>query len=196
MKIRAVVLIILVGAVVLSFAHQYSRADSKLNTGGPAIGVVSVRRIFQDCERNAKYRQEALAEQDRIVAELEKLAKEIEAEKAGLKTLKPASDDHLAQTKEILERQASLQAQREFHKQHIELKDQRWTEQLYKDILEQTSKVAKQKGLDLVFEKDEIDLPAPSANELMLAIRTHKVLYSEGCLDITEAVMAGLDGGD
>jgi len=196
MKIRAVVLIVLAGAVVLSFSHQYSRADSKPKTGSEAIGVVSVRRIFQDCKRNAQYRQEALAEQDRVVAELEKLAKEIEAEKAGLRTLKPASDDHLALTKEILEKQASLQVQREFYKQQMELKDQRWTEQLYKDILEQTSKVAKQKGLDLVFEKDEIDLPAPSANELMLAIRTHKVLYSEGCLDITEAVMAGLDGKD
>ena len=196
MKIKIMVLIILSLAVILSFSQGHSSAASKSKGGDPSIGVVSIRRIFQDCKRNARYRQEAGAEQDRIVAELEKLAMEIEAERAGLKTLKSASDDHLALTKEILEKQASLQVQREFHKQQIELKDQRWTEQLYKDILEQTSKVAKQKGLDMVFENDDIDLPAPSANELMLAIRTHKVLYSEGCLDITEAVMAGLDGED
>ncbi len=137
--------------------------------------------------------EEAVAERDSIEKELDKLSKEIEADKAGLKTLKQGSSDHMAQVRQVMTKQANLQAQQEFYKQQIGLKDQQWTEQLFKDILLQTGEIAKEKGLDLVFEKDEIELPAASASELMLTIRTHKLLYSGGCLDITDEVMARLD---
>ena len=194
MKIRtAVVLGCLVGVVILTMCFEYSWARSKAEKTASRIGVVSIRKIFEDCKRSVKYREETVAEQNRVIAELEKLAKEIEAGRAGLRTLKEGSSDHLALVKELLTKQANLQAQQEFHKQQMGLKDQRWTEELYKDILRITSKVAKQKGLDLVFEKGEIELPATSANELMLTIRTHKLLYSGGCLDITDEVIVQVD---
>jgi len=56
-----------------------------------------------------------------------------------------------------------------------------------------TNELAKQKGLDLVFESDEPEFPASSRDELMLTISTHKLLYSGGCLDITDDVVAQLD---
>ena len=45
----------------------------------------------------------------------------------------------------------------------------------------------------MVVEKDEVEFPALSVDGAMLAIRTHKLLYSGGCLDITDEVMAWLD---
>ncbi|MHC4913002.1 MAG: OmpH/Skp family outer membrane protein [Planctomycetota bacterium] len=183
----------LMGAVVLFMGYQYSRAAPENQRPETKIGVVSIRQIFQDCKRNVKYRQEATVEQEKIVAELEKLTREIEAEEAGLKALKAGSSDHLELMKVILEKRASLQARQEFHKQQLALKDQRWTERLYMDILREAGEVAKQRGLDVVFENDEPELPALSGQELMMAIRTHKVLYSGGCLDITEEVMNRVD---
>jgi len=193
MKIKSIVPAGLILLIVFGLGHQYSRAAPKGQTGGIKIGVVSVRRIFENCKRNAKYRQQAATEQNKVIAELEKLSKEIEAQQAGLRVLKPGSSDHLAQMKELLAKQARLEAEQEFYKQQMALKDQRWTEQLYADILKATDVVAVEKGLDLVFERDEIEFPAPSANELMLTIRTHKILYSGGCTDITDEVTALLD---
>ena len=196
MKIKIMILSCLIGVVFLFMGYERSLAKPKKKTVTPGlrIGVVSIRKIFLDCKRNAKYREESVAEQDRAIAELEKLSKEIEAEEAGLKALKAGSSDHLSSMKEILEKRAKFKAAQEFHERQIALKDRQWTEELYKDILRETSEVAEQKGLDMVFEKDEIELPALSANELMLTIRTHKLLYSGGCLDITDEVMARLDG--
>ena len=193
MKIRIMVLSCLIGVVVLSFAYAYSKAGSKANKLSSKVGVVNIRRIFQDCKRNVRYGEEAIAERDKAEAELEKLVKAIEAGKAELRTLKVGSNDHMVLMKELLAKQANLQAQQEFHKQQISLKDQQWTEELYQDMLLATREVAEQKGLDLVLEKSEPELPALGANELMLAIRTHKLLYSGGCLDITKEVMARLD---
>ena len=93
----------------------------------------------------------------------------------------------------MFQKQASLQAQQEFHKQHMTLKDQKWTEQLYEDILDTVEQAAKQKKLDLVLTKDQISLPAQSATELMMTIRTHKILYSAGCINITGEIIAKLD---
>ena len=95
--------------------------------------------------------------------------------------------------KDVFTKQAQIQAQEEFYKQQLALKDQRWYEALYADIIKEIGKVAGRKALTAVFEKDEIDLPAANINELMLAIRTHKLLYNGGCLDITDEVIAKLD---
>ena len=66
-----------------------------------------------------------------------------------------------------------------------------WTEKMYLEVLNAVGKIAKQKGYDLVLEKDEIELPAASATELMLIIRTHKVLYNNDDMDITSEVSGG-----
>jgi Skp family chaperone for outer membrane proteins len=159
----------------------------------PKIAVVSVRKIFQGCRRSVNYREEAIAERDRIMAELDKLSKEIEAERAGLKTLKEDSSDYMNRTKELFEKQAKYQAQQEFYKQQMELKDQLWTKQLYQDILRAAGEVAKEKGLDLVLREDDIDFSETDISELGLSMRTQKLLYSGGCSDITDEVIAQLD---
>jgi len=193
MKSRTIVLSCLLSAVVLFFVYEYSRAGSKADISASKLGVVSIQRIFRDCMRNTRHEQEAAAERNKLNAELEKLSKEIEAEEAGLKTLKAGSDDHMAQVKSVLSKRANLQVQQEIYKRQIELKYQQWIEELYEDILRETREVAEQKGLVLVQVKDEIEFPALSVNDAMMAIRTHKLLYSGGCLDITDDVMARVD---
>jgi Skp family chaperone for outer membrane proteins len=160
------------------------------------IGVVGVRDIFRNCKRNIRYREESAAEQNRILSELEQLANEIEAQKVSLKTLKQGSDGHTTLIKEILEKQANLQAKQEFYKQQKAIRDQKWIENLYKDILQEIHQVAEQRGLDLVLEKDRLDLSAANAQELGLAIKIRKLLYSGGCLDITDEVMARVDASN
>jgi Skp family chaperone for outer membrane proteins len=169
------------------------QSEPKQSGAGLKVAVISIRKIFQECKKSVGYREEAIAEQDRIIAELEKLSKEIEAERAGLKTLKENSSDYMASTKRLFEKQANYQARQEFYKQQMGLKDQLWTKQLYQDILRIAGEIAKEKGLDLVFREDEVDFSEPDSSELGLAIRVQKLLYSGGCLDITDEVTARLD---
>jgi len=193
MKIKVMALSVLIGIIVLSFAYERSAAESKTDPSSLKIGIVNVKKIFQDSKKHAGYMEQAMAERQKIEAQLDKLAKEIEADKAGIKTVKEDSSEYMEMVKEILENQAKLQAQQEFYKRQVEIKDQRWTEQFYADILRATGEVAKEKGLDLVFENGEPELPATSAEGLMMAIRTHKLLYTGGCIDISGDVIARLD---
>lgn len=175
------------------FSILSSRRVSSIQHPVSNVGVVSIRKIFQDCKRNAKYRDQVIAEQGRIAAELDMLSREIEAQKDGLKVLRESSDDYLVLMKEVLEKQGKLQVQREIYERQRALKEQKLIEQLYKDILRETRQVAERKGLDVVFERSEPDFPSPSANDLTMTISTHKLLYGDGCVDITDEVMARVD---
>jgi Skp family chaperone for outer membrane proteins len=197
MKLKTAVFVMLTAVLFVPIAAiEQGQAASSQEPKCLKIGVVSIRRIFQDCKRNVKHRQELAAERDKLETELEKLTKEIDLEKTGLKTLKPGSPDYLSAMKEILEKQANLQAQQEFFKRQMDVREQTIIEDLFKDIVKATNEVAKEKGLDLVLEKSEPDLPAANSNELTLAISTHKVLYSAGCEDITDEVLAKIDAAD
>ena len=195
MKVKTVILICLIGLVVLFAGFEISLAKSSPDKVSVKIGVLSVREIFQNSKRLAGYREKAIAERSRIEAELNQLAREIEAEKAGLATLKPGSPDYLQQVKDLFTKQATSQAQQKFYEQQLALEEQKVIEELYRDILDEAGKVAEEKGLDLVLEKSEPELPAPNANELTLTISTHKLLYSGGCVDVTSDVMARIDQG-
>ena len=195
MKTKVFVLIFLVGAIVLFSGYEQSLAarKSKASLSEVKIGVVSVTQIFKDCKRNVKYREETKAEYEKLAGELKKLEADIEADKAGLVTLKAGSSDHTEQVKEILVKQSTLQTHQKFYERQLELKEQRWTEELYQDILKATEEVAKEKGLTLVLENSRVELPALSAQDLMMTIRTNKVLYGDGSVDITDEVLEKVD---
>jgi len=197
MKIRVAVLGCLIAVVFLSVGHRINLAMAapKTDKGGFKIGVVSVQKIIMNCQRSSKYRQESLAERNTKEAELNKLLKEVEAEEAGLKTLKPESLDRLARTKDVFEKRASLQARKKFYEQVMVLREQRMIESLYTDILRVVGEIAEQNGLSFVFERSEPELPTANLNDLSILIKTSKVLYSGGGEDISDEVIARLDAG-
>jgi len=194
MKLKSIVVVVLV--MVMSGLIMGAGAGKAASSGDNKclkIGIVSVRKVFQDCKRNTKYRQEMSADRDKLEAELESLSKDIDASKSKLKMLKPGSADYLSGMKDVLEKQGSLQAKQEYFKRQMDMREQTVVEQLFKDVVKATGEVAKEKGFDMVLEKSEPDLPAANSNELTLTISTYKVLYSAGCEDITDAVMAKVD---
>jgi len=197
MKTRLVILGCLVGVVFLLTRWGAAEPAATIPQGGECdIGIISVRKIFQDCKRGARYSEQASAEQQRLKAELEKMSKEVEAGEAGLKALKPGSGDYMAQMKELLEKRANYRAKQELYGQQMELTDQMWTKELYQDILRTVGEVAKEKGLKLVLREEEIDFSETNVTELGLTMRTHKVLYSGGCVDITGEITARLDAAE
>lgn len=194
MKTKTAVLFCLAAIMILALSGMPNWAKAEPgSSSGSKIGVLSVRIIFEKCKRNDIYRETMAAEQDKAIAELEKMKADIEAERVGLKTLKTGSSEYLTQMKQILAKQANYTAMQEFHKQQMALKEQQWIERLYKDVVSITADVAREKGLDLIIENSEPELLDTTAEGLVMSIRTHKVLYGAGCVDITNEVMDRLD---
>jgi len=193
MKIKTAVLSGLMVLSVLFLAHEYSMAQVKPNDSSLPIGTVDVRRALRECEATGKYRERTNAENSKMDAEEEQLSKEIQALAAGLRALKPGTSDYLSQYKDYLQKKANLETLQEFNPQQKALRHQQWTQRLYQEILRITKELAAQKGLPLVLGSDEPEFPIQRYEELAMTLSTHKVLYSNGCIDLTDDVIAELD---
>jgi len=182
--------------VVMALLFDGNVAKSKSEPAGSVnIGVVSVKRIYDESKKNAQYRDSLAAEQEQVLAQLEKARADIEAERAGLKTLKPGSTEHMGQVKVLLEKQARLSAEQEFQKQQLAVKERQWIEQMHNDIVRITREVAEKRNLDIVLENSEIDLTEVPDDMLVMSILMRTVMYSAGGIDITDEVMERLDSG-
>ncbi len=177
----------------LASAKADAAAGPKANEPALKIGVVSIGRALRNCKATVKYRERVIVENGEMDIEEEGLAKEIRALAAGLQALKPSSSDYLARYKELLQKQGELKALQEFNKRRRMLREMRWTQDLYKEILRITEELAKEKKLVLVLGADEPEFPIERYDELMMTLSTHKVLYSDGCVDLTNEVVARLD---
>lgn len=192
MDIKKLAIIGILCGCVAFMGYEMSWADAD-GDGELSIAVVNIRDVFQGSSANEAYKTDAMEQQQQIMSELETLSKQIDAEKAGLKTLKRESEDYEKAMQDLMMKQAELQAKEEFYKQKFQAKDRLFTEKLYKSALSAVETVAKEQGYDLVIEQDKPDLPSPNAQELMLTIRTNKILYSGGLDDITDKVIEKLD---
>jgi len=179
--------------VVVFGSFEYGRAKSKKDFVPPRIGIVDTSMIHENTKKRTAFEDIIKAENQKVSGELQMISKEIDLLNADLKTRKYGSEDYMSLMQQIMNKQASMQAKEKFYEQQLLMKTQRWTEELYVKILAAVEKVANDNGLDMVFERDQIELPAASPNELVMSLKMHKLLYSSKQLDLTDEVLAELD---
>ncbi len=180
--------------ITLALAYNGNVAVSKESKSGKLnVGIVSVKKIFDESKKFEDARTQITAEQERVMNELDTMHKEIEAQRAGLKTVKQGSTEYMELWKNIVSKQGELQAQNEFYKQKAEIEQRKFIIDSYSKIMEIAGEVAKKRNLDLVLERSELDLTSVPDDLLVMSILMRTVVHTEGCVDITDEVMAKLD---
>lgn len=190
-KTAMMALLICAAALLVTFEH--GRAAPETADPSTAIGIVNVRAVLSGSKKYSQRRVQLLAEQSRARAQLEDLAREVQVEEAGLKALRAGTEDYMQQLKLVLEKRSGLEMQQELLKQQRTQEEKKWLEDAYQDTLKAVAEIAREKGLALVLER--ADLEFPLASEELMALSTHKVLYSGGCVDLTDDVIARVDAG-
>lgn len=192
MKRLTIVVVFLAIAFIAGLAVHGASSAQQVNQQVPQIGVVSMMKLLRESQRASERERQFNNEQDQINDELAKLNQEVKADQARLKAFKEGSPEYLELYKQMMEKQAKLQAIQEYHRQASVAKERQWTEQLFKEILQAVTKVAEQKGLVLVLEQTTPEFPIPP-ERFVATLNTTKVLYAKGCVDITADVMAIID---
>ncbi|MCP4257189.1 MAG: OmpH family outer membrane protein [Planctomycetes bacterium] len=193
MKFKTMVLCCLAGAVILAMGYEYLQAQPRVAGSNLKIGVVSVRRALRNCQATIKFRAKATADNQKMADEENQLAQEGRALADSLKAYKPNSSDYNARLEEMLQKQSKLKALQEVNPRRRILTEMQWTQTLYQEILRITKALGAEKGLNMVLGADEPEFPFQRYEELVMTLSTNKVLYSEGCVDLTNEVIARLD---
>ena len=194
MKTKVTILAVLL-AVVMSLGIGFGSAiaKSKDQIEPPRVGIVSLRTVLEQCDKNAAANKKFEADGQRITRELKALQDEATSLKAIIQTRKPGSEDYLEKTQEYMQKTAILESKDKFHQQEFAIKQQRWAEELLQEAIVVTGEVAKSYGLDIVLAKEEFEFPVESSNELMLVIKTSKVIYYADKLEITADILAAMN---
>jgi Skp family chaperone for outer membrane proteins len=200
MKTRNFIAIAILASLSFSIiGFEYTLAAKEKAISTPKIGIVSVKDVFDKCQMKTEVEKTLAADGEKKFAELKKLEETVEADKAALGKRKQDSEDYMQLLQGLMLEQSKLDAQREFYQQELSVKEMQSKEKIYRKILEVIASVAKEKGLDMVFSRDDNYLnqpdsnpPAQSSAELLLTTKTHKLLYFNPSLDITADVLAAM----
>jgi Skp family chaperone for outer membrane proteins len=193
MKFKMMVLSCLVCAIILATGYEYLQAQPNATGSTLKIGVVSVHTALRNCQATIKFTERLKAEQEKMISEEKTLATEGQALADSLRVFKPDSTEYMETFQKMVQTQSMLKALQETNPRRSRLKQMQWTQKLYKEILRITKELAAKKGLTLVLATDEPEFPFPRYEELVMTLSTHKVLYNNGCVDLTSEVRAQLD---
>jgi Skp family chaperone for outer membrane proteins len=195
MKTQGIVIVILVSIIItLGIGYEHGLAQDQEQIKPTKVATVGVNIIFMKSQKHAQWQQQMDEYKNQVNAELDKMNKELEAVKADMKMRKPGSNDYIERERSSMEKEAQLKSRNEFYNAEAMLRIQRWTEQLYGDILDASAKVAKEKGFDMVVAKRQLQFPSQGMDDLMDTIRSNAILYNADHMDITDAVLAVIDG--
>jgi Skp family chaperone for outer membrane proteins len=200
MKTKNFIAVTVIAGLSLSIiGFEYSFAAKEKTPASVKIGIVSVREVFESCAMKNEVEKTLAAEGEKKFAELKKLGEDIEADKAALSKRKENSEDYMELLKALMLKQSQLDAQKEFFQQELSVKEMQGKEKIYRKILEVIASVAKDKGIDIVLNRDDNYLnrpdsgpPAQSPQDLILTTKTHKLLYYNPSLDITADVVSAM----
>ncbi len=183
--------IVVCGALLLA-AMEYGRAASRATPGSSKIGVVSVRDVFNGSKKHAQYQGLLAQRVSKARAQIDELNKQVDTAEAELKQTKQGTAEYVKQYQAVLEVRSKLQNEQELLKAQRMAEDKKWFEDLYQEALKAIDALAKEKGLDLVLERSEPKFPLAS-EEVWSTVGTHKVLYSGGCVNLTNDVIDRID---
>jgi Skp family chaperone for outer membrane proteins len=189
---KTIAMSVLVGAAALLAALQYGHAASQATAPASRIGVVSVRDVFNGSKKHAQYQAQLAQRVSKARAQIEELNKQVETAEVELKGLRQGTADYVKQYQAVLEVRSKLQNEQELLKAQRMAEDKKWFEDLYQEALKAIEVLAKEKGLDLVLERSEPKFPLAS-EEVWSTVGTHKVLYSGGCVNLTNDVIDRVD---
>ncbi len=190
---KTTILAVAVALLVSLGAYQQGKLNADSSIKPAKIGVVDVTKVLEESASNKQWQEKMQQEQTDTKNDFNQMRTEVEAIQANLKLRTPGTEDFLKLRQEMVEKGAMLDAKNKFYQDKVTFEMQRWTEELYQQLLKVISDVAKDKGLDMVIADEALLLPSPSLQDFMLTVKTRKLLYHNSQYDLTEEVLAALD---
>ncbi|MBC8377570.1 MAG: OmpH family outer membrane protein [Planctomycetes bacterium] len=187
------ILVVTVAALVLLGAYQQGKLDADSEVKPAKIGVVNVTKVLENSVSNKQWQEKMQQDQTDTKNQFNQLRTELEAIQANLKLRMPGTEDFLKLRQEMVEKGAMLEAKNKFYQDKVTFEMQRWTEELYQQLLKVVADIAQDKGLDIIIADELLELPSPSLQDFMLTVKTRKLLYHNSQYDLTDEVLTALD---
>jgi Skp family chaperone for outer membrane proteins len=184
--------VVLVGVLVLTNALAQPAAAP---AAPPAarVGTCDIVELFTNYQRAKDLTSQLNERRQAITVERDKRTKAINTLQAELENYKKASPKYEQTVDEIQRLGIEAKAYLEYQDALALREHRNLTKEMYTEIKAVIAKVAKQRGLNIILQREPDTLDTDSPSEMLRQIYTRKVLFTEDGLDITDVVLAALN---
>jgi len=157
------------------------------------VAVCNLQQVFEEYDRATKLNEDFKERQNSIEAEIKARQNAIDETRKMLKHYK-AGSEQAEKVQEKAQRQLiELNVYREIQTQSLVRDHARLTKEMFGEITEAISKVAKRKGFELVLHLEPRKLEGNNARDLRAQMINRKVLHNDSAIDLTGNVIQELN---
>jgi Skp family chaperone for outer membrane proteins len=166
-----------------------------------AAKAASIKIAVVDLGKLTSQLTEQSADQQIMQSRLTQFKQEVDTRKKAIQkleeplnpqsviALKPGTPEYKAQRNKLLKASLKLQVFEQFTQDRLKIKQRMLTADIYRDVNAAVAQYAKSHGIDLVLVTHKFDYNVTSTRALMLQIANRAVLYHDGAVDITPALV-------
>ncbi|MCE9591791.1 MAG: OmpH family outer membrane protein [Planctomycetes bacterium] len=189
-------LIVLISAASLLTLSLFAGAQTaRLLKGRPtAIGVVDVEKVFNTLAEKMQIEADLNTRQENLKKERDSREKELRDLKKDLEVLNASNPAFKTKQEELEKKVFDLQAWAQWQTNMLSRENRLQITGLYNKITSAAGKVAKDSGYDVVlFKEPAADFGNVTPEQLSMALRSRKVLWTAEDLDLTEQVVQAMN---
>jgi Skp family chaperone for outer membrane proteins len=161
------------------------------------IAVCNPARVFGDMQETKDLKQSLENQRKQIEGEVQQRQQKVKDLQAARDLLKPDSPQYQKADQDFMQEAIQFDTWSKITQAQLQGQQKTQMKNLFDKIVQATTAVAQQKGLDLVFADQRPDLPENlgqiSVDQLRAILNGRNVLFSNDKVDITQSVIAELD---
>jgi Skp family chaperone for outer membrane proteins len=163
------------------------------------IRTVNPGKIFNDMQETKDLKQKITAQSQALNNEQKAREQDLQDSQKRRDLFKPESEDYTKANNELLTKAINFKAWQEITRNNLQSEQKTQMVRLFAKIEAATAEVAKAENIDLVVVEQRGDMPDPNvlmqlnADQVRALINQRNVMFSNGKLDITDAVLKKVD---
>lgn len=170
-------------------------ADAQATSPPPAccVAVVDIVKVFNDFDQTKVLNQKMSALEADLQAQDQRKTQELETQKASLKAFAPGSAEYKKANDDLNRMMVEYQVWKLTKQQEMSEGHLRWVNRTYDSVEKQVSAIAKARGLQIVVTREDLDRSVSDSKVMLKQIVSRRVIYHDPSVDISDAVLAGLN---
>jgi len=184
---------LLAGAVMLGSSPAQESPSTSSAVSAPSaattVAVCDIAQVFDNYLRGKELSAEFRDKSEKLRGEDDQRAKAISDLQGELEGLMEGSKEYEQRLSEVHRLTIERTTWRQFQTDQVDRDRLRLTRQMYDEILQAVSQVAKSKGVQVVLYHKRQDEKAENMTELLQQVELRKVLYAADSVDITDQVL-------
>ena len=156
------------------------------------LAVCDIAEVLVQYNRSKDLKEEFSSRQQVIRAEDEKRTKTAQDLARELEQLNPASEQFQKRFADLEKQQLELKNWRDWQDSSLRRWHLRMMRELYQEVVAAVAETAKERGVQVVFYQERLDLAADDIGQMLNQIARRQVIYSAPDTDMTPLVLKKL----